>query len=145
MPERRIVQGQRVSEAKTWLARKLRRNMTPAERRLWAALRRNQLAGLHFRRSQIIDGFVADFFCNAAGLVVEVDGPIHDEHQEYDAERDHVIAARNLHVLRVTNDEVFRDLPAILGRIIAESRAAMADAEPGRRLARRWSPPSGEA
>jgi very-short-patch-repair endonuclease len=130
MPERRIVQGQRVTEAKTHLARELRRSMTAAERRLWAALRRNQLTGLHFRRSQIIDGFIADFFCHAAGLVVVVDGPIHDDQQDYDAERDRVLAARKLRVLRVTNDDVFQDLPAVLARILDEARAATADPQP---------------
>ena len=105
--------------------------MTPAERWLCVALRRNQLVGLHFRRSQIVDGFVADFFCTAAGLVVEVDGPIHDDRPEYDAERDRAIAARNLHVLRVTNDEVFSDLSAVLGRILDHCHPALADQQVG--------------
>src|SRR3712207_6487340 len=104
MPHRRIVQGQRVSEGKLIRAKQFRQEMTPAEAKLWAALRRNQLQGFHFRRHQIIDGFVADFYCHAAGLVVEVDGPIHAERAEYDAERDRILSARKLRVLRVSND-----------------------------------------
>ncbi|MGE0542055.1 MAG: endonuclease domain-containing protein [Dehalococcoidia bacterium] len=91
--------------------------MTPAERTLWSALRGNQFYGLHFRRQQIIDGFVVDFYCHAAGLVVEVDGSAHDERPHYDRERDRIVAARGLRTLRVTNVEVLKSLPAVLGRI----------------------------
>ena len=101
-----IVRGQRIDPAKLKLAKELRRNMTPAERRLWSALRRNQLDGFHFRRQQIIDGFIVDFYCHAAGLVVEVDGPIHDrtEQAEYDAERDRTLETRGLRLLRIRNE-----------------------------------------
>ncbi len=53
-------------------ARELRREMTPAEKVLWQELRGNKL-GLHFRRQQIIAGFIADFYCYAASLIIEVD------------------------------------------------------------------------
>ena len=73
-----IVKGQKVTEGKVILARAMRANMTPTETVLWGCLRGNRLAGLKFRRQQIIDGFIADFYCHAAALVVEVDGPIHN-------------------------------------------------------------------
>jgi very-short-patch-repair endonuclease len=57
----------------------------------WQHLRANQLNGLHFRRQQIIDGFIADFYCHVARLVIEVDGEIHQQQAEYDAERDRVL------------------------------------------------------
>jgi very-short-patch-repair endonuclease len=119
MPQRRIVQGHHVTEGKLIRAKQFRREMTPAERTLWGMVRGNQLLGLHFRRQQVIDGFIADFYCHTAGLIVEVDGPVHDEQPEYDAERDRIISARNLRIVRVTNDEVMRSLPAVLARIIA--------------------------
>ncbi len=75
--KRNIVIGQGVQLAKVERARQLRREPTREEALLWERLRRNQLDGLHFRRQQIIDGFIVDFYCHAAGLVVEVDGPIH--------------------------------------------------------------------
>ncbi len=53
-----IITGQEVSREKQGRARELRREMTPAERRLWNRLRANRLAGWHFRRQQIIDGFI---------------------------------------------------------------------------------------
>jgi very-short-patch-repair endonuclease len=121
-PARNIVVGQKVDECKVVRARELRRDMTPEERRLWQCLRRNGLEGLHFRRQQPIDGFIADFYCHATGIVVEVDGMIHEEQLDYDAERDRVFAARNIQVVRLTNAEVNNDLAAALGRIVRACR-----------------------
>ncbi len=112
-----IVMGSH-AKTKRELARELRRRMTPAETRLWARLRRGQLGGLHFRRQQIIDGYIADFYCHAAGLVVEVDGPIHASDREWDAERDQALAKRGLRVLRVTNDDVTERVEWVLARIV---------------------------
>src|SRR6476469_9993306 len=74
-------------------AETLRRTMTPAETMLWQHLRANRLQGYHFRRQQVIAAFIADFYCHAAGLVVEVDGGVHAAQVTYDAERDRVLAA----------------------------------------------------
>jgi len=63
MPLQDIIFGQRVSDEKLQLARELRRTMTPEERILWKHLRSHRLHGLHFRRQQVVDGFVVDFFC----------------------------------------------------------------------------------
>ncbi|MGL4553130.1 MAG: endonuclease domain-containing protein [Gemmataceae bacterium] len=112
----RIVVGQFVREEKAEAARRMRREMTPAERALWEALRNRRL-GVRFRRQQVIDGFIADFYCHEAALVVETDGPIHVQQRGYDAERDQVIAARGLRVLRVTNAEVAGDLAGVPRRI----------------------------
>src|SRR5438067_2188199 len=57
-PVRNVVIGQIVDEAKIDLAKKFRREMTCAEKRLWQHLRANRLAGLHFRRQQVIDGLI---------------------------------------------------------------------------------------
>ena len=100
-------------------AKVLRRHMTDAEKTLWQHLRANRLHGLHFRRQQVIDGFIVDFYCHAAGLVVEVDGAIHPEHPESDAQRDRILSARGLRVLRIRNEEISQDLPEVLNRIAA--------------------------
>jgi very-short-patch-repair endonuclease len=60
-------------------ARQHRSNPTPAEERLWDAIRRRQVGGARFRRQHPIAGFVLDFCCPERRLVVEVDGPIHDQ------------------------------------------------------------------
>ena len=117
MPVRNIVWGQPMSQGLAKRARQMRRKMTPQERILWQALRGNQLDGLHFRRQQVIAGYIADFYCHAAALVVETDGPVHDQQRGYDEERDELLARRGLLVLRVRNEEIERDLAGVLARI----------------------------
>jgi very-short-patch-repair endonuclease len=112
-----IVIGQSVSAAKLQRAKELRQQMTPEEKILWQHLRTNRLCGLHFRRQQIIDGFIVDFYCHKARLVIEVDGGIHQQRVEYDTERDKVLAARGLRVLRIRNEEVRSNLEEVLVRI----------------------------
>ena len=112
-----IVIGQKVTPIKIQRAKELRRQMTQEEKILWQYLRANHLNGLHFRRQQIIDGFIADFFCHAARLVIEVDGEIHQQQAEYDAERDRVLSARGLRLLRIKNEEVRQNLDSVLARI----------------------------
>ena len=117
MAEAGIVRGQSVADEKLVRAKELRSDMTPAEKILWARLRKNQLNGLHFRRQQVIDGFMADFYCHAAGIVLELDGLIHLKQADYDQERDRVIAAHNLQVVRISNDEIMSNLDNLLPRI----------------------------
>ncbi|MBH8562944.1 DUF559 domain-containing protein [Nostoc sp. CENA67] len=112
-----IIVGQKINSIKLERAKELRRQMTPEEKILWQHLRTNHLHGLHFRRQQIIDGFIADFYCHAAGLVIEVDGKIHQQQAEYDAERDKVLSARGLRLLRIKNEEVRQELDQVLMRI----------------------------
>jgi very-short-patch-repair endonuclease len=99
--------------------------MTPAERTLWAEIRGRQLDGAKFRRQQVIAGYIADFYCHAARLVVELDGPLHRHQAEYDAERDKAIRLYGLHVLRFTNDDVENDLDTVLSTIAAAIRQSM--------------------
>lgn len=114
-----LIAGQHVSPELRDRARLLRRRMTKMERLLWSHLRAHRFHGSHFRRQQVIGGYIADFYCDAAHLVVEVDGPIHRDQSEYDVERDRVIAAYGLTVIRVTNAEILDDLSSALTRIAA--------------------------
>jgi very-short-patch-repair endonuclease len=88
--------------------------MTPAEKRLWQQLRAHRFDGMHWRRQQVIAGFIVDFYCAAAHLVVELDGPIHAAQADYDAARDQVLAAHNVRILRFTNREVNDELDRVL-------------------------------
>jgi very-short-patch-repair endonuclease len=117
MPIPHIVIGQKVETGKVVRARELRRAMTPEERLLWQRLRGNQLDGLHFRRQQVIDGYIADFYCHAAAVIVEVDGAVHAEQEEYDSARDQILWMRGFRILRVANEEVRRDLDGVLRQI----------------------------
>ncbi len=115
-----IVIGQQVDEGKVVLARQMRLDMTPGEARLWARLRRGAL-GSHFRRQQVIAGFIADFYCREAALAVEVDGATHDA--AYDAERDRVFAEHGVAVLRFTNTQVRDEIGVVLYTIRQALRA----------------------
>ena len=77
MPLKNIVTEQKVTKEKQQRAKELRHDMTPAEKILWEELRANRL-GVHFRRQQVIAGFIVDFYCHKSALVVEVDGDILD-------------------------------------------------------------------
>ena len=92
--------------------------MTPEEGILWQHLRTNRLGGWHFRRQQVIDGFIVDFYCHKAGLVVELDGSIHDGQTEYDVDRDQALESRGLRVLRIKNEDVHQDMELVLARIL---------------------------
>ena len=107
----------RVDTTKTERAKQLRTRLTSAERKLWQHLRTNALGGLHFRRQQVISGFIVDFYCHAARLIVEVDGDVHGSQPDYDAERDHILSAQGLTVLRFRNSQIEKDLEAVLRRI----------------------------
>jgi very-short-patch-repair endonuclease len=101
-------------------ARELRQDATPEERTLWHHLRRHQIAGLHFRRQHVLAGFIADFYCHGARLVIELDGNHHIGQMEADTERDSVLRSKGLEILRIPNHIVRENLPATL-QIIEET------------------------
>ena len=85
-------------------AKRLRREMTPAESVMWKAVRRNGIEGVHFRRQQVIGGYVVDFYCDAAKLAIELDGGVHAEQWKYDESRDKAISRLGVRVLRISNE-----------------------------------------
>ncbi len=99
-------------------SRDLRRNTTVPEQKLWAILRSRQLAGLKFRRQAVIGSFIVDFYCEAAKLVVEVDGDSHVGRREADEQRAAYLTQRGLRVVRVTNDDVLRDIDAVAMAVV---------------------------
>ena len=86
-------------------ARALRRDATPAERRLWQGLRRHQVNGLKFRRQVPLGPYIADFYCASAKLVIEVDGISHIN-SDSDSIRDAWMGQRGIRVVRVANRDV---------------------------------------
>src|SRR5271166_5306249 len=80
----KFIRGQHVQPEQLSFAKRLRREMTPPERILWKALRRNAVDGFHFRRQQVIEGSVVDFYCDAARLAIELDGSVHEDQWEHD-------------------------------------------------------------
>ncbi|MEM9008311.1 MAG: endonuclease domain-containing protein [Cyanobacteria bacterium P01_F01_bin.86] len=94
-------------------ARDLRRNMTPAEQKLW----KRYLRHFPFRvmRQRPIDNFIVDFYCAALKLVIEVDGTSHasPEAQARDAERTAILEGYGLSVVRFTNQQVLREFEGV--------------------------------
>jgi len=80
-------------------ARRLRAEMTDAERKLWSLLRRKQLQGFRFGRQIPIGRYVADFACMSQHLIVELDGGRHAERVDYDEGRTIWLAAVGYRVL----------------------------------------------
>ena len=119
----KVVQGQHVQSDKLAVAKRVRREMTGPERTLWRLLRRNALDGFHFRRQQVIEGYIVDFYCDVAKLAIELDGTVHHDHGEYDESRDNVISRRGVRVLRISN-EAMRDSEAAVAYIRAALRTS---------------------
>ena len=90
-------------------ARRLRREMTPHERKLWYLFLRKYPVKIYKQR--IIGRFIVDFYCASAGLVIEVDGAQHYELQgiTYDSERSAFLTALGLEVLRFSNRDIDSD------------------------------------
>ena len=110
---------QRVNPVKKQLARAMRSSPTPAERKLWNLLRGNQIVGMKFRRQQVIAGCIADFYCDRAKLIVEVDGTVHDSDDQRvrDSERRKLFEARGLHEIRFRNEEVLYQTDRVVEQI----------------------------
>ena len=112
---------QAVPPAKRSFAKRLRRDMTEAEERLWQELRDRRLDGIKFRRQAPVGRFVADFLCAEAMLIVEIDGSQHAD-SEHDRLRDAELKARGFRVLRFWNDDVLREMDSVCDTIIAYVR-----------------------
>jgi very-short-patch-repair endonuclease len=98
--------------------RELRQNATPQEILLWEKLR-NRKIGPRFKRQYSIGGYILDFYCAEKRLIVEVDGEIHKtkDAQEYDAVRDKYFEELDYKTLRITNDEVDKDINKVIEKI----------------------------
>jgi very-short-patch-repair endonuclease len=98
-------------------ARELRQNLTPAEDRLWAAIRNRQLNGWRFRCQHPVGRFIVDFYCPAYKLAIEIDGDIHLKQVEYDSARTKQLANYGYRVIRFKNEEVLNNLDRVLHAI----------------------------
>ena len=99
------------------LARHLRKNMTPWERKLWYNYLRN--CPVRFQRQKAIGGYIADFYCASARLIVELDGSQHytEAGMEYDRERSMILTRYGLQVIRFTNREVDTQFSSVCNTI----------------------------
>ncbi len=106
-------------------ARKLRKNMTKEERRLWYDYLRSY--PVRFLRQKVIDNYIVDFYCHEARLIIELDGSQHYEPkgQLKDAIRTQKIESRDLTVLRIPNNAVNQNLRGVCEYIDLYVRTAM--------------------
>jgi very-short-patch-repair endonuclease len=114
MPHAKISERARVN------ARRMRKEMTDAEYKLWSESRAHRLMGLSFRRQMPIAGYIVDFACGDHKLIIEVDGSQHSN--DSDITYDHIRTARlesdGWTVLRFQNDEPLKDIDAVCDAII---------------------------
>jgi len=105
-------------------------HMTEAERVLWSRLRANRLQNLHFRRQVVIRGFIADFYCHAARLIIEVDGAVHETQVEHDVERERILTSIGYRILRFSNEDVLNNLGRTMLKILIACRDTGTDFSP---------------
>ena len=110
----RIVVSPEVRQKMVEIAREFRKEPTHGEKILWGALRGQKLDGIKFRRQQPIGYFVVDFYASALRLVVEVDGPIHDQQIEADKARQDILEELGLIVFRIKTETIEKSLPIAL-------------------------------
>lgn len=102
--------------ANTKRARKLRRKMTLAEKKIWSELlRKDKLEGFRFLRQKPLDNYIADFYCAELLLVIEIDGESHlsEDAKEYDEYRTKVLNAYGIEVIRYTNEEILNHIDEV--------------------------------
>jgi very-short-patch-repair endonuclease len=100
-------------------ARRLRKEPTDAERKIWRALRRNQIDGLSFRRQHPIGPYTLDFYCPEVRLGIEIDGGQHalpDEAQK-DLRRSQWLSSKKISILRFWNNDALRNTEGVLAEI----------------------------
>jgi very-short-patch-repair endonuclease len=103
-------------------AREMRKDMTGAESKLWSLLRDRRLITRKFRRQHPIGPWVADFACPAIQLVIEVDGPSHDDpdQQAWDAMKEEYLHLNGWRILRIKNSDIYQAFGEVEALIISE-------------------------
>ena len=104
-------------------ARELRTNQTEAENIIWKMVRNRNYQGYKFTRQHILkyalsdakrnQFFIVDFYCSEKKLVIEIDGDYHKYQLDYDKEREEIINALGLNIIRFSNEEVFNNLNGV--------------------------------
>jgi very-short-patch-repair endonuclease len=115
----------------TSFARRLRRNETGAERKLWHRLRNGQIGNAHFRRQHPAGPCILDFYCPTLSLAIELDGGQHAQMCMRDRERDAWLTRKGVTVLRFWNSDVTENLGGVL-EVIAEKIGELSLGAPSR-------------
>jgi very-short-patch-repair endonuclease len=111
------------------LAKRMRREPTDAERKLWSILRAKRLAGWKFKRQEQIDRYIVDFVCFKARLIIEADGSQHAE-SEADAVRDAYLTGQGFRLLRFWNNDILTNSDGVATAILAALETPLPDPLP---------------
>jgi crossover junction endodeoxyribonuclease RuvC len=113
----------------TGFARKLRRDSTEAEKRVWRLIS-GRRTGAKFRRQQPIQGYIVDFLCFEHRLVIEIDGGQHADPDAYEERRTRCLEANGFHILRLWNNDVMENEEGVFERIMEALRPVVAAPSP---------------
>jgi very-short-patch-repair endonuclease len=94
-------------------AKDMAKNMTKSEQLIWFNILDSKKTGYKWTKQRVIDNYIVDFCCQELGLVIEIDGDTHDNKQEYDKIRTHLLNNFGLEVVRYSNDSVYNNLEGI--------------------------------
>jgi very-short-patch-repair endonuclease len=105
-------------EQDTKIARKLRKQQTPQEVRVWSRLRDRQFLGYKFRRQVPLGRYVVDFYCPEKKLVLEIDGGHHMQQQTQDQQREDLLKSQGYQILRFWNSDIEQNLEGVFEKIM---------------------------
>lgn len=111
-------------------AKKLRREQTQEEKRLWYLLRSRRFSLYKFRRQHPVGNYILDFACCEARLAVELDGGQHDERRDYDRRRTAWLRENGWMVIRFWNNELWQNEEAVLEEILVNLRRLLPSPRP---------------
>ena len=102
------------------LAKSLRKKMTDAEKALWQKLKNRKINGLKFRRQHPVNYYIADFYCHEKNLIIELDGKIHEKHDQKDRDegRTGELEKFDIMVIRFKNEEVLKNVDKVIDKIV---------------------------
>ncbi len=103
-------------------AGELRKEPTPAERKLWSVLRGNKISGVSFRRQHAIGNYIPDFVAIKQKLIIELDGSQHLEQEDYDSERTRYFESLGYKVIRFWNNQIINDINSVVRKIMLSLR-----------------------
>jgi len=121
-------------------ARRLRKESTDAETRLWLHLRAHRYGGYKFKRQQPIGSYIVDFACFDARLVIEIDGGQHADAARSDSIRDAWLAREGFRILRFWNNEVLENTEGVMQKVLSSLDAPSPQPSPTRGEGERSAP-----
>lgn len=102
-----------------FIARDLRNNQTPSERKFWQIIRERKFYNLRFLRQKVITEYIADFYCHELRLIIEIDGDIHKKLKERDLKREEFLKEKyKIKIIRYNNDFILNNSEENIRKIL---------------------------